>query len=189
MTGTEILAQAELNAEDLEVDETQGLALINECLIQDLGLDAGVVVSQVVAALADTWYTLDDSIKEIFEITESGSTVPYYGSMYGERYDGLFDIRDGMIRFPSAGTYTIYGKCLPDTMGSLSQTPSVDVMWHYPISLYVAFRGLYIEDEDDVTAPKIEMKYERAKAKILSKLDALKPTTKRPRVMRSRIYR
>lgn len=186
MTGTEILAQAELNAEDLEVDETQGLALINECLVQDLGLEAGVITTQAIDAVADTWYTMDDAIVEIFEITEANSTAPYYGSMYGEMYDGMFDIRDNMIRFPIDGTFTIYGKCLPDTMTALSQIPSVNPLWHYPISIYVAYRGLWIEDEDDTAAPKLEKKYLRLRDEVLQKLNSLKPTTRRPRIVRKR---
>lgn len=188
MTGTQILAQAELNAEDLEIDETQGLALINECLLQDIGLDAGIITSQVIDASADTWHTLDDTIVDIFEITLAGSTTPYYGSMYGELYEGIFDIRDNMIRFPAAGTYTIYGKCLPDPMTSLSQIPSVNALWHYPISVYVAFRGLWIEDEDDVTAPKLQAKYFAMKEDVMSRLDTLKPTTRRPPVMKRRAW-
>jgi len=188
MNGTQILAQAELNAEDLEVDEAQGLALINECLLQDIGLDAGIVATQIIAAGTDTWQTLDDSIVDIFEITKDGDTTPYFGSMYGERYDGVYDVRDNMIRFPSSGTYTIYGHCLPDPMTSLSQTPGVNALWHYPISIYVAYRGLWIEDEDDVTAPMLQGKYRALKEEVKSKLDVLKPTTRRPPVMKRRAW-
>ena len=186
MTGTQILAQAELNAEDLEIDEAQGLAIINECLLQDIGLDAGTIINQIMVAEADHWHPLDDSIVEIFEIAGPGNTTPYRGAMYGELYDGAFDLRDGMIRFPAAGIYTIYGKCLPDAMTALSQTPSVNALWHYPISVYVAFRGLWIEDEDDVTAPKLQAKYYAMKEEVIAKLDNLKPTTRRPSIMKRR---
>lgn len=188
MTGTEILAQALLYAEDLEIDDAQGLALINECMIQDLGTDAGLTTSQTITAAADTWYTLDDTIQEIFEIDESGSNIPYFGSYYGEICKGQYDIRAGQIRFPFAGTYTIQGFILPPTITALAQTPDVNISLHYPICMYVAYRALEIEDEDDETAPKVKAKYEIKRDVAVDKLAALRPTTKRARIMKRRPY-
>lgn len=188
MNGTAILAQALLYAEDLDIDDAQGLALINECLIQDMGLDAGVMASVTVTVVGNVWATLDASIVEIIEITESDATVPYFGSMYGEMYDGRFDIRNGQIRFPGSGTYTIWGKALPAPIAALTNSPLVNALLHYPICMYVAYRALSMEDEDDVTAPKVKAQYEKYMVDALQKLEALKPTTKRPRVMRRRPF-
>lgn len=185
MTGTEIQTQANYHTEGDTVDATSALKFINECLIMDLGKDAKVVATATpIAAVADTWYALPADLLEIFEIIESGEDYPYFGNMYGESFRGIFDVRDGYIRFPVNGTFTIKYYKVPAAIAALTDTPAVHTLFHYPISLYVASRYKSYDDEENADAVRLMNEYQVFKQKAIRELAKVFPSTQASRTIR-----
>lgn len=182
MTGREIKALAELHTEDLPIEDDQALAFINECLFMDLGKDAGVISSEEITVSGDSWTTMQTSFLDIIEIEKNGDT--YYGRKYGESRNGLFDIKSKNIRFPEAGTYTIWGHVTPTPLTDLREEPEVHELLHYPIAIYVAARAIFWDDEEN---PSFELKmrdYYMYKQNVLNQLADMEPTTKKSRKVR-----
>lgn len=188
MTGTEIQAMAAFHTEGDTIDNTSALKFINECMIMDLGADARVIDSEVITVTKNTFVALPTGILEIFEITKSGQTTPYFGNMYGNRYQGLFDLRNGHIRFPYDGIYTIWHYRVPAAITDLSNTPEVHSLFHYPMSLYVAYRYKFYDDEDSKDAKRLREEYGFYKADAISKLKKLGPSTMASRIIRARSW-
>lgn len=194
MTGEEICAQAELYAEDLEVDRTTGLKLINECQIMDLGKQAEVIDSLTLEVAENIWTSINGKnlpkLIEIFEIEKQGQDYPYYGQRYGEAYNGSFDFRNGYIRLPEAGTYTLWGYRLPIALSDsdIDEEPEAHQLLHYPMSMYVAYRSLLIEDEDDETAPTLMALYREKKNEVLKQIEKMRPTTTKARIIQPRPF-
>lgn len=178
MTGEEICALAEQHTEDLRVDRITGLILINECMILDLGIDAGVVSSQTVTVEANKWAYLDDEFLSVFEIEKAGQSHPYHGSMYGKSYNGEFDIRDMMIRLPEAGTFTIWGYVVPKPLRAIEAKPIVHEIFHYAISLYVASRIVFQDDEESPSTNMLMQEYQHYRQKAIEHLKETRPKTK-----------
>src|SRR5690606_7050410 len=138
MTGNEIKALAELHTEDLPIEDNQALAFINECILLDMGKDAGIIDSQVIVATTDEWVDFSKTFLSIFEIekTTNSAPRPYHGKTYGKSHKGQFDIKDNKIRFAEDGTYTVWGYVIPAAYASLLEEPNIHEILHYPIALY-----------------------------------------------------
>jgi hypothetical protein len=184
MSGEEICALAEQHTEDLRVDRTIGLALINECMILDLGKDAGVISSQTVDLQADKWNYLDNEFLNVFEIEKEGQTYPYYGSKYGKSYSGVFDIKDNMIRLPEDGIFTIWGYVSPRPLRAIEAKPAVHPIFHYAISLYVAARITFQDDEENPSANMLLQEYHYYREKALEHIKEMRPKTKPTRLVK-----
>ena len=184
MTGEEIKALAELHTEDLPIEDSQALIFINECILMDLGKDAGVIDSQTVVAAQDTWASLSKTFLSVFEVEKEGSSVPYYGKKYGKSYSGEFDIKDNMLRFPEDGSFTIWGYIIPSAYTSLQEEPEIHAILHYPIALYVASRATFWDDEENPSADTKMREYYMHRTKALAQLSEMRPTTERSRIMR-----
>jgi hypothetical protein len=178
LTGTEIQTHANALTEGDTIDDTRALLFINECMLMDIGKDAGIIDSEEVAVEADTWAAIPFDLLEIFEIEKSGQSNPYYGSRYGIFYDGAFDLRNGYIRFPIAGTYTLWHYVLPPVLNDLDDTPAVPELFHYPMSLYMAARFKAWDDEENEDAARLMQEYNYHKKKAKETLLKTNPTTK-----------
>jgi len=188
MTGEEIRQLAELHTEDLPIETSQALLFINECMLMDLSKDAGIVGNDEVVATKDVWVAVDTTFLSIFEIWKSGQKAPYYGAMYGEGYDGEFDLRDNYIRFPEDGTYAIHGFVIPTPITALTDTPGVHPLLHYPMSIYVAARATFWDDEENPAYDKKMQEYFLWRSRVMEQLDEMRPTTQKPRRMKIRPY-
>ena len=178
MTGTEILAAANLQTEGDTITDALGLSFINECLMLDMAKDAHVIATQTpIVATADAWYALPADIMEIIEIARDSDDVPYYGTKYGETYRGLFDIRDGNISFAESGTYTIKYFKSTAVLAALANTPAINALLHYPIAFYVAARWKLYDDEDSQDAKRLMSEYQYYKQRALTELQRLLPST------------
>lgn len=185
MTGTEIQTQANYHTEGDTIDATTTLKFINECLIMDIGKDAKVIASATpIVAVKNTWYALPADFLEAFEIEESGQDDPYFGNRYRKGFRGDFDIRDGYIRFPFAGTFTLKYYKVPVAINTLADTPAVHTLFHYPISLYVASRYKSYDDEENKDAERLMGEYQVYKRKVIREIAKIMPTTKVTRTIR-----
>lgn len=184
MTGEEIRLQAEQHTEGETISITLALKFINECLLMDLGKEAQVVASVTIEAAKDAWTALPvgtAGLLEIFEIAKAGRDYPYYGTKYGTAYQGDFDLRGDFIRFPEADTYTIWFYDTPAAIADLAATPAVHVLFHYPISLYVAGRYKSNDDEENPDAHRLMGEYRMYRQKAIEELARTRPTTRAPR--------
>ena len=186
MTGEEIRVLAEMHTEDLPIEAAQALKFINECIVMDLGKDAGVVRQQTVSVTADEWVDLTETFLVVFEIEKSGSNTPYYGRKYKVFHDGNFDIREKKIRFAEPGTYKIWGYVVPPLYEdeTLESEPEVHELLHYPIAIYVASRATFWDDEENPAALLKMNEYFLHRSKVLRQLNETRPTTERARIMR-----
>ena len=190
MTGTEIVTLAEHHTEAETIPADFALSIINECILMDLGKDVRAVASVVVMdASEDAWQTLADDVLEIFEITEQGEDAPYWGFMYGQAYRGLFDYKEGKIRFPETGSYTVHYFKVPDAIAALSETPNVHAALHWPMSLYLAARFKSYDDEENPDARRLLGEFYQYRAKVLEDIARTRPSTRAPRRVRSNTWR
>lgn len=180
---------ANLHTEGEAIDNTSALKFINECMIMDLGADARVIDSEVVVATKDVFIAVPADLLEIFEITKSGQSTPYYGNMYGKHYQGIFDLRNGQIRFPYDGTYTIWYFRAPAPLADLANTPEVHTLFHYPMSIFVAMRYKYYDDEDSDDAKRLRAEYDYYRDDAIAKVKKVGPSTKAPRIVRAGAFR
>lgn len=188
MTGLEIKTLAELHTEDLVIEDSQAVVFINECILMDLGKDAGVIASHTLDVERDTWVDLPRSFLSVFEIEKEGTPTPYYGRKYKAFYDGSFDIRDNKIRFQESGTFTLWGYVMPRAFTNLYREPGVHEVLHYPIAIYVASRAIFWDDEENPTAQMKMNEYFMHKQKALEQLAEIQPTTSRIRMVRMRPF-
>lgn len=189
MTGTEILSMASYHTEGDTIGNTEGLKYINEWLLMDLGGDAGIVDSEDIAiATADEWKALPSDFIRETEILRDGE--PYWGTFYGQNYRGDFDIRNGQIRFPYAGTYTVYHIRRPAAISAIGDTPEVNAVFHYCGSLFVAMRFKFYDDEDSQDAKRLRQEYDYYKNKaVLEYKKMSKSTTRATSRVRARSWR
>ena len=179
---------AGLHTEGDTINTTNGLKWIVECIQMDLARDAMIQDTEEIVATADTWHTLPSDILEIFEISKSGYTTPYFGMMYGTFYDGIFDIRNTQIRFPQSGTYTLHHYIVPPAYTDLAQAIPIHSQFGYPISLWVARRHKYYYDESSKGAQRLIEEYGYAKSVAIKNLAKIRPTTRAPRRVRVGLY-
>lgn len=177
MTGTQILELAETHVDD-DIDETDGLRWINECVGMDLGADAYFVKSSSVAVTdTDAWYALpSDFLKFVYPNGIDDSS--------GYSWDGTPEVRKYVTvtavtlaqtwaykaRFSKADTFTIYYYADPTDITELSQTPQADPALHEVIALFVASRYKSQDDDENKDAARLMGEYAKAKKGVLLKL-------------------
>lgn len=194
MNCLEIQALASAHTEGDTVDDVKALLFINECMQMDIGIDAAIIDSETLTVMADVWTALPSDLLEIFEVELSGQTEPYYGSRYGSSYRGDFDIRKGFIRFPIAGTFTIWHYVLPPAVASLGTTeepvtPAVPEVFHLPMSLYVASRYKSYDDEENKDAIRLMQEYNYFKEKAVKAVLKTNSTTKAAKRIKTGAWR
>lgn len=179
MTGTEIKAMAEkLHTDGDTIPEDVTIKAINQCLISDLGKDAKVISSTTISATQDVFTNLPTNLLEILEIEKDGK--PYYGKKYSEFYDGMFDHRQGKIRFPQTGSYEVWYYQVPAVITAIGNTPAVHELFHYAMTYYVASQ--YKSDiGDNGKANDLMNKYFLYRNKAMEDLERTTPATKAPR--------
>ena len=188
MTGEQIRQLAELHTEDLPIEESQALLLLNECLLMDLSKDAGVIGEEEIQVSSDTWTALKTTFLAIFEVWKDEGKKPYYGAMYDKPYEGYFDIRDNYLRFPEGGKYTVHGFVTPPPMETLDDEPAVHPLLHYPMAIYVAARATFWDDEENPAYDKKMQEYFLWRNRVLLQLEEMRPSTQKPRRMKIRPY-
>ena len=188
MTGTEILAMANLHTEGDTIGDIEALKFINEWLLMDMGQDAGITDSENIVAVADTWHNLPSDFIEATEILKDGK--PYWGKFYGQDYQGDYDIRNGQIRFPYPSIFTVYYVRRPAAIAVLTDIPEVNDVFHYPCSLYVAYRFKYYDDEDSNDAKRLRTEYDFYKDKAIKEFQKMnRSSTKASSRVKTRPWR
>jgi len=189
MTGLEIQAQANLHTEHDVIDDISALKFINEWLLMDLGNDAGMVDSEsIVVTTANEWKALPVDFVEELEITKDAQ--PYWGSFYNGQYNGSYDLRNGQIRFPYAGTYVIWHIRRPAAIAALTDTPEVNAVFHYCGSLYVAYRFKFYDDESSKDAQRLRTEYDFYRGKAINEFKLMsKTTTRATRTVKAKAWR
>lgn len=186
MTGADILLLANYHTENETIGANTTLKFINEWLLMDLAGDAGIEDTEdIEISTADTWADLPTGFIEETEISQGGS--PYWGKFYGDNYRGDYDVRNGQIRFPKLGTYTIHFIRRPKPIDSLDDEPEVNEVFHYCCSLYVAMRYKYYDDEDSQDAERLRKEYEYYREKAVQEHKKIaKGTTRVSKISRVR---
>ncbi len=160
MTVSEILTRAgRLVGQNTTIPNTEGIEWVNACL-DDIGLDGGVEGSGDVVAAADTWVSLPAGAVRVLEIRSGGIA-----------YGGTYEIRNGKIRFPVAGTYTVYFAKMPSRVTAVTDTPDVLPAWHPAIPYYVAYRYRLWKRSDDPNAAELWAQYVAAKQRAQGGMD------------------
>lgn len=179
MTGTQILELAETHVDD-DIDETDGLRWLNECVGMDLGGDAHFIKSGSVAATdSDTWYDLPtDFLRFTMEngIEDSDGDV-WYGTVNLRKFVTVAAVTLAQTwaykaRFSKEDTFAIYYHANPTDLTELSQTPQTDPAFHKAIALYVASRYKSQDDDENKDAARLMGEYMKSKSDILSELAA-----------------
>ena len=178
MTGQEIRTLAELHAQGDTIDDGFALSIINECVMMNIGKDAGIVKAAPVMASAGTWTDLPNDLLEIIEIEKTGLSEPYFGRRNGICFSGSFDCRCGKIRFEDGGDYTVWYMATPSTITSLSEAPNIHAAFHYPIALFLASRFRSYDDEESQDAARLMNEYQAYRQKATIDIVKLKPTTR-----------
>ncbi len=160
MTVSEILAAVgPLVGQNITIPEAEGIKWVNAWQ-DDIGLDGGVEGSGDVVASADTWASLPAGAVRVLEI-RTGSVA----------YEGTYEIRNGKIRFPAAGTYTVYFEKLPARVAAVTDTPEVAAHWHPTAPFFVAYRYRLWKRSDDPNAAELWAQYVAAKQRAMSAAD------------------
>lgn len=161
MTGEQIKALANSFVDDT-LDNLDALGWLNECLIGDLGAEARLTGSAVINAVStSTWYDLPEDMIEITEIEDAS----------GNGYRGAYRVRDGKIRFYTAGTYTVWYYKRPGEMSTLTEEPGAHVLLHRPIALFLASRFKSKEDDENPDAVRLMNEYREKKRNALVQID------------------
>lgn len=178
MTGAEILLMANLHTEGDTISNAEGLMYINEWLLMDLGGDAGIVDSANVALQrANDWVNLPVDFIEETEILKGNE--PYWGSYYGLNYGGDYDIRNGQIRFPEEGEYTIFYIRRPAPITKLSDTPEINAVFHQCGAIYVAMRYKTYDDENSNDAQRLRAEYDMYRERAIQEHKKISRSTTR----------
>lgn len=186
MTGDEIIRHAEKHTEGQKIDDIFGVQMINECMLMDIGIDARLMEETTIEAEEDVWTALPSDFIELVEIDKDGNDYPYYGRHYSDFYKNEFDIRDMKIRFSEDGTYTIRYYRLPNTISDKNETPEVHVLFHMPMTFYVAARYKKENWQDNPDYQRLLNEYYAYKAEALKQFRKLAPTTRAVRRVRPR---
>jgi hypothetical protein len=177
LNGEQIIRLAEVHLEGDKIDNNSfAAAVINECQQLDLGADAGVsgsTTTTVTDATEDTWIAFPTTGTttvpiEVYEITKDGDM--YFGSQYGEFYDGSFDQKPGFIRFPEDGAYIVNYWARPADYTEVRATPQANVALHPAMAYYLAARYKLNEDEDSESADKLMAQYQILKQAALEQI-------------------
>ena len=162
MTGEQIKALAESLVDDT-IDSLNALAWLNECLISDLGEEARQEAGAVVAAVSTSdWYDLPPDIIAVSEIEDAA----------GNSYGGAYRVRNGKIRFYTAGTYTVWYARRPAEMTTLTAAPEAHVLLHRPMALFLAARFKSREDDENPDAARLMNEYREKKRHALQQIDS-----------------
>lgn len=180
MTGEEICVQAERHIENQTIRRILALKVLNEWLQMDLGKEAKIIGSTQITATKNVFADLPADLLEIFEIEKTGLSYPYHGTMYGTYCKGLYDLRNGKIRFPETDVFTVWYYRVPKTLKSLNEKPEVHELLHYPASFYLAAKYLSNYDIQDSLSAYLLNEYQAYKEKALKELGKTFPNTKAP---------
>jgi hypothetical protein len=160
VTVSEILAAAApLVGQNVAIPDAEGIKWVNAWQ-DDIGLDGGVEGSGDVVATADTWVSLPAGAVMVLEI-RVGTTA----------YEGTYEIRNGKIRFPVAGTYTIYFAKMPARVTAVTDTPEVAARWHPSAPYFVAYRYRLWKRAEDPNAGELWAQYQAAKREAMATME------------------
>lgn len=161
MTGTQIKALAETHVDDT-IEDADALLWLNECQIEDLGVDARVLESaEIVVTSTTTWYDLPVDFLAMNEIETST----------GAEYTGSYKIRGGKIRFSTTGTFTLWYYKIPAELTALTETPEAHILLHRPLALFLAARFKSMDDDENPDAARLMRDYEHKKNHALYQID------------------
>lgn len=127
MTAQEIKAAAE-NYIDETIDDAEAVTAINAALdkIGDVALVYDTITGPEGGAVAGQWYPLLDGVTYVVEVLDAD----------GYRYEG-YRVRDSLIWFADAGTYTVHYRRLPNHISGILDTPEVHQAYHQCLVTYL----------------------------------------------------
>lgn len=160
MTGEQIRILADSFVDD-NLDTLDALGWLNECL-DELGSEARQAGSVVINAASTTeWYDLPGDLIEITEVEDGQGN-----------YGGAYRVREGKIRFYTAGTYTVWYYKRPGEMETLTDEPEAHVLLHRPMALFLASRFKSKEDDENPDAARLMNEYKEKRRKALEQIDS-----------------
>lgn len=160
MTGTEIKGLAESFLDDEDVEVTDALNWINDCL-NTMGIKAKVYGSTSIAVSSTTsWYALPSDLIQVEALEDSSGNpvAPYV-------------IRNGKIRCSTTGTFSLFYRRLPATLQSLDSAPDVHPFLHRAIASYLA--GKYkMKDGSNSSGARFLLDYQMALEELDGQINA-----------------
>ena len=162
MTGTQIKTLAETYLDGDTIADTDAISWINECMIEDLGVDNRYLKSVAITTTdTTTWKDLPADFLAVYGID----------LIDGSEYAGSYRIRSGKILFPFASTFTVWYYALPAEITALTETPQTHSLLHKAISLFLASRYKYKDDDENRDAGRLMVEYEQKKRHALIQID------------------
>ncbi|MEG6513163.1 hypothetical protein V6C32_14740 [Desulforamulus ruminis] len=162
MTGTQIKSLAETHLDGDIITDSDAITWINECQIEDLGLDARVSNSVNITVTDTTiWQNLPNQFLAVDEVRDINDS----------EYEGGYVLRNGKIRFDQKGTFTVWYWELPIELTALTETPQAHILLHRPIALFLASRFKSQDDDENQDAFRLMSEYEQKKSHALYQID------------------
>jgi len=162
MTGTQIKTLAETQLDGDTIGDADAISWINECMIEDMGVDARYLKSVGITTTdTTTWKDLPADFLAVYGIDVSD----------GSEYEGSYRVRNGKILFPFAGTFTVWYYALPAEITALEETPQTHPLLHKVISLFLASRFKSDDDDENPDAQRLMAEYEQKKRHALIQID------------------
>lgn len=157
-TGTSILALASTLTEGDTISSANGLIWINE-FIRRLGVNAySSDTEDYASSVAYTWYSLPTDFAKTYAV-EAFSTTAMADADYMGAYKG-FEIRKDKIRFLADGNFKLTYFKLPAQLSAIGDTFTPDAVFFEACALFVAYRYLTNDDEDNAKNGSLGVKRE-----------------------------
>ena len=155
-TGTQIKTWAESLTEQITLDATSVILWINEFLTQELGSDAMVVDTQDYPNTDyNTWNALPDDFSVAFKVESFGSSGMAAAEFLGQLYD--YEVFDTNIKLNANGNYRLHYTTVPAEIVAIGASIVVDDCFNKAGALWVAYRGLTNDDEDNAKSGSLGM--------------------------------
>jgi len=147
-TGTNIKTWAESLTEGDTITDANALLWINEFLTSNLRADAMIKNSEDYTDKAyDTWYDLPTDFEEMFRVDEYYSSSMNDQDFYREYFG--YEIQDTKIKFDIDGNFRLVYFKLPTELETIDSNAAVDSVFYLPCALWVTYRHLTNDDEDN----------------------------------------
>ena len=146
-TGTQVKALAESLTEQLTLDSGSVLLWINEFLTQELGGDAMIVDYEDYDTDGIAREYLPAGIVKILKVDQYSSSSMADADYLNPYHD--YETYDEYIKFDDDGYFRLHYNVIPEEITAIGDELGIDDCFFQSCSLWVAWRGLTNDDEDN----------------------------------------
>lgn len=153
-TGSQIKTLAESYTEGDVISEAKALLWINEFLTSNLRGKAGIKDYQKYpSSIKNKRYAIPTDFIDMYKVEEYASSGMEDTELY--KVYKNYDIDDEDISFGSDGHFKMSYFRLPNELAAIGSVMTVDQVFDKPCALWVAYRYLTNDDEDNAVNPSL----------------------------------